>query len=180
MNYRYLHLCIDAERLHLVLFLEFLENQGYSSCWEISGCWEILRRPPKTPFSGFPSTGPLCGAFNRCIFLLSKFGKWEMLSKSPFLASKTAWNNPFFFWRKYPFSDLPEIPKNRHCVPGGKLQLSIIPGSSGAWKYSEIFPRFQPAKPGKYRALYLAWGVKGDELPGTVDSLYEYFFSFVL
>ena len=35
--------------------------------------------PAKTPKNGFPSTGTLCGAFNRCIFLLRDFENAERL-----------------------------------------------------------------------------------------------------
>ena len=102
----------------------------------------LLGDPAETPKSGFPSTGPLCGAFNRCIFLLRDFGNWEMLSKSHFLVPKTAWNDLFFLAKIRPRLGGPFSRKNPHCVPGGKLQLSIIPGSTGAWKYSEIFLKF--------------------------------------
>jgi hypothetical protein len=57
------------------------------------------RDPPgsqKTPFSGFPSTGPLCGAFNRCIFLLRDFETAEMLSISPLFGLKNSVNYTFF------------------------------------------------------------------------------------
>ena len=156
-----------------ILFHDFHENRGFSSCWEIPACWEILRRPPKPRFSGFPSTGPLCGAFNRCIFLLRDFGNWEMLSKSHFLVPKTAWNDLFFLGKNRPCPGGPFSRKKSDCVSGGKSQLSIVEGSTGAWKDFEIFPRFRPRGTGKYRALYLAWVLKGDELMETSNSLYE-------